>query len=57
MKEFKTESVLQYIGKQRQKWRDHVNRMVRRGSPNTICSTRLGGENLQNVRQKDGLRP
>jgi len=31
MKELKTESVLQYTGKQRQKWRDHVNRMDRRG--------------------------
>lgn len=28
MKELKTESMLQYTGKQRHKWRDHVNRSI-----------------------------
>ena len=36
MKALKTVCMLEYIGKQIQKWRDHVNRMVRRRMPKQI---------------------
>jgi hypothetical protein len=36
MEELKTEPVLEYTGKQRQNWRDHINRMDRRRIPKQI---------------------
>jgi hypothetical protein len=54
--ELKTEPVLEYTTKDRTgeimstEWIDE-------GSPNKFCSTCLGAEDLQGVRQKDGWRP
>lgn len=36
MKEFKTEPVLEYMDKQEQNWRDHVNRVDRKRIPKQI---------------------
>jgi hypothetical protein len=40
------EPVLEYIGKQRQNWRDHVNRMDRIEMINKFCNTPLVAEEL-----------
>jgi len=57
MKALKTVCMLEYIGKQIQKWRDHVNRMVRRRIPKQIllCAC-LQADDLQDNWQKKWLK-
>jgi hypothetical protein len=56
VEELKTEPVLEYTGKQRQNWREHVNRMDRRRIPKQILQYAPRGRRSIGRSAKDGSR-
>jgi hypothetical protein len=58
MEELKTEPVLEYTGKQKRNWRDHVNRMDGRSIPKLILQYAVrGGSCTERPAKKGGSRP